>query len=106
MPDYSTLTANRIIEDYCEEALVERMMDLLTDIGRDAVTWVGHKWGPGTRWMTMSPDQGTIKLHEEEFDKTIAWSYQDYARLYKATVQRTTPPPNRIPSASTTRKTG
>ena len=47
MPGYGKSTARRVIEDYSQEALVEGMMALLTDTGRDAAIWVGHDWGAG-----------------------------------------------------------
>ena len=45
MPGYGKSTARRVIEDYCQETLVEGMMALLADTGRDAAIWVGHDWG-------------------------------------------------------------
>ena len=47
MPGYGDSTARRVIEDYSQEALVEGMMALLADTGRDAAVWVGHDWGAG-----------------------------------------------------------
>lgn len=45
MPGYGKSTARRLIEDYCQEALVEGMMALLADVGRGGAIWVGHDWG-------------------------------------------------------------
>lgn len=36
-----------VLDDYSQEALVEGMMALLGDTGRDAAVWVGHDWGAG-----------------------------------------------------------
>ncbi|KAI0465748.1 putative epoxide hydrolase [Xylaria cf. heliscus] len=47
MPGYGKSTARRALDDYCQEALVEGMMALLGDTGRDAAIWVGHDWGAG-----------------------------------------------------------
>ncbi|KAF9889378.1 hypothetical protein FE257_007488 [Aspergillus nanangensis] len=47
MPGYGQSTARRVADDYCQEALVEGMMALLGDTGRDAAIWVGHDWGAG-----------------------------------------------------------
>lgn len=47
MPGYGNSTARRVIEDYCQEALVEGMMALLADTDRSAAIWVGHDWGAG-----------------------------------------------------------
>ncbi|KAI2631142.1 putative epoxide hydrolase [Xylaria nigripes] len=47
MPAYGKSTARRITEDYSQEALVEGMLALLKDTGRDAAIWVGHDWGSG-----------------------------------------------------------
>ena len=47
MPGYGASTARRKVEDYCLEALVDGMMALLVDTGRDAAIWVGHDWGAG-----------------------------------------------------------
>ncbi|KAE8352762.1 Alpha/Beta hydrolase protein [Aspergillus coremiiformis] len=47
MPGYGKSTARRVVDDYCQEALVEGMMALLADTGRDAAIWVGHDWGAG-----------------------------------------------------------
>jgi soluble epoxide hydrolase/lipid-phosphate phosphatase len=45
MPGYGQSTAQRIVDDYCQEAIVEGMMALLADTGRKAAIWVGHDWG-------------------------------------------------------------
>ncbi|KAJ5819817.1 epoxide hydrolase [Penicillium riverlandense] len=45
MPGYGQSTARRVVDDYCQEALVEGMMALLADTGRKAAIWVGHDWG-------------------------------------------------------------
>ncbi|ETS85306.1 hypothetical protein PFICI_03331 [Pestalotiopsis fici W106-1] len=47
MPGYGRSTARRVGSDYSQEALVEGMMALLRDTGRDAAVWVGHDWGAG-----------------------------------------------------------
>ncbi|KAI0517795.1 putative epoxide hydrolase [Xylaria bambusicola] len=47
MPGYGKSTARRIVDDYCQEAIVEGMVALLGDTGRDAAVWVGHDWGAG-----------------------------------------------------------
>lgn len=47
MPGYGSSTARRVIEDYCQEALVEGMMALLAATDRSAAIWVGHDWGAG-----------------------------------------------------------
>ncbi|KAI1756145.1 putative epoxide hydrolase [Xylaria castorea] len=47
MPGYGKSTARRVLDDYTQEALVEGMMALLADTGRDAAIWVGHDWGAG-----------------------------------------------------------
>ncbi|KAJ5725830.1 uncharacterized protein N7483_007187 [Penicillium malachiteum] len=47
MPGYGQSTARRIADDYCQEAIVEGLMALLGDTGRDAAVWVGHDWGSG-----------------------------------------------------------
>ncbi|KAI0414297.1 putative epoxide hydrolase [Xylaria grammica] len=47
MPGYGKSTARRILDDYTQEALVEGMLALLGDTGRDAAVWVGHDWGAG-----------------------------------------------------------
>lgn len=47
MPGYGQSTARRVADDYCQEALVEGMVALLGDTGRDAAVWVGHDWGAG-----------------------------------------------------------
>ena len=47
MPGYGKSTARRVVEDYCQEALVEGMMALLADTGRKEAIWVGHDWGAG-----------------------------------------------------------
>ncbi|KAI0871896.1 putative epoxide hydrolase [Hypoxylon argillaceum] len=47
MPGWGKSTARRVVDDYCQEAIVEGMMALLADTGRDAAIWVGHDWGAG-----------------------------------------------------------
>lgn len=47
MPGYGQSTARRVADDYTQEALVEGMMALLGDTGRDATIWIGHDWGAG-----------------------------------------------------------
>lgn len=47
MPGYGKSTARHVIDDYCQEALVEGMVALLKHTGRDAGVWVGHDWGAG-----------------------------------------------------------
>ncbi|KAI1185525.1 putative epoxide hydrolase [Nemania serpens] len=47
MPGYGKSTARRVVDDYSQEAIVEGMMALLQDTGRDAAIWVGHDWGAG-----------------------------------------------------------
>ncbi|KAI0189530.1 putative epoxide hydrolase [Xylaria flabelliformis] len=47
MPGYGKSTARRVLDDYSQEALVEGMIALLGDTGRDAAVWVGHDWGAG-----------------------------------------------------------
>ncbi|KAI0205952.1 putative epoxide hydrolase [Astrocystis sublimbata] len=47
MPGYGKSTARHVLDDYCQEAIVEGMMALLADTGRDAAIWVGHDWGAG-----------------------------------------------------------
>ncbi|KAI1175255.1 putative epoxide hydrolase [Nemania sp. FL0916] len=47
MPGYGKSSARRVADDYCQEALVEGMLALLGDTGRDAAIWVGHDWGAG-----------------------------------------------------------
>ncbi|KAB8220519.1 Alpha/Beta hydrolase protein [Aspergillus novoparasiticus] len=47
MPGYGQSTARRVADDYCQEAVVEGMLALLADTGRDAAIWVGHDWGAG-----------------------------------------------------------
>ncbi|TGJ84620.1 hypothetical protein E0Z10_g4154 [Xylaria hypoxylon] len=47
MPGYGKSTARRIIDDYSQEAIVEGMLALLGDTGRDAAVWLGHDWGAG-----------------------------------------------------------
>lgn len=45
MPGYGNSTAHRVADDYCQEALVEGMMALLSDTGYKSGIWVGHDWG-------------------------------------------------------------
>ncbi|KAI0108555.1 putative epoxide hydrolase [Nemania sp. FL0031] len=47
MPGYGKSTARRVVDDYCQEAIVEGLMALLEAQGRDAAIWVGHDWGAG-----------------------------------------------------------
>ncbi|KAI1822466.1 putative epoxide hydrolase [Xylaria intraflava] len=47
MPGYGKSTARKVRDDYCQEAIVEGMVALLGDTGRDAAIWVGHDWGSG-----------------------------------------------------------
>jgi soluble epoxide hydrolase / lipid-phosphate phosphatase len=47
MPGYGRSTARKQTGDYTQEAIVEGMMALLQDTGRDAAVWVGHDWGAG-----------------------------------------------------------
>lgn len=47
MPGYGKSTARRVVDDYSQEALVDGMMALLADTGRNAAIWVGHDWGAG-----------------------------------------------------------
>ncbi|KAI0156281.1 putative epoxide hydrolase [Pestalotiopsis sp. NC0098] len=46
-PGYGLSTARKDAADYTQEAIVEGMMALLADTGRDAAVWVGHDWGAG-----------------------------------------------------------
>ena len=61
MPGYGRSTARRVVEDYCQEALVEGMLALLADTGRDAAIWVGHDWGAGVASSVASQHPGTVK---------------------------------------------
>ncbi|KAI2643563.1 putative epoxide hydrolase [Xylaria nigripes] len=47
MPGYGQSTSRRVMDDYCQEAIVEGMMALLKAQNRDAAIWVGHDWGAG-----------------------------------------------------------
>ncbi|KAI0205863.1 putative epoxide hydrolase [Astrocystis sublimbata] len=47
LPGSGKSTARRVLDDYCQEALVEGMVALLSATGRDAAIWVGHDWGSG-----------------------------------------------------------
>ncbi|KAI1125272.1 Alpha/Beta hydrolase protein [Nemania abortiva] len=40
MPGYGKSTARRVLDDYCQEALVEGMMALLGDTSRDAAIYL------------------------------------------------------------------
>ncbi|ORY64208.1 Alpha/Beta hydrolase protein [Pseudomassariella vexata] len=50
MPGYGGSTSNKVIEDYCQESIVEGMVALLADTGRDDAVWIGHDWGSGCVW--------------------------------------------------------
>ncbi|KUI73312.1 hypothetical protein VM1G_11915 [Cytospora mali] len=83
MPDYGNLTAHRIIEDYCEEALVDGMMDLLADIGRDAVTWVSHNWGAGTLQGNDTEDDSAAQPYSVclyDTQDRVIWSHTETAK--------------------------
>ncbi|KAI3322741.1 putative epoxide hydrolase [Xylariaceae sp. AK1471] len=47
MPGYGKSTARRVVDDYCQEAIVEGMMALLRAQNRSTAIWVGHDWGAG-----------------------------------------------------------
>lgn len=47
MPGYGKSTANKLIEDYSLENIVEGLLALLADTGREQAIWVAHDWGSG-----------------------------------------------------------
>ncbi|KAI0393704.1 putative epoxide hydrolase [Xylariaceae sp. FL0594] len=47
MPGYGQSTSRRVIDDYCQEAIVEGLMALLAAQDRARAIWVGHDWGAG-----------------------------------------------------------
>ncbi|KAJ5675657.1 hypothetical protein N7462_008554 [Penicillium macrosclerotiorum] len=61
MPGYGQSTARRVVDDYCQEALVEGMMALLADTGRRAAVWVGHDWGSGVTSSVAIQHPETVK---------------------------------------------
>lgn len=61
MPGYGQSTARRVVEDYSQEALVEGMMALLADTGRDAAVWVGHDWGAGVTSSVAAQHPNAVK---------------------------------------------
>jgi soluble epoxide hydrolase/lipid-phosphate phosphatase len=61
MPGYGASTARRVLDDYSQEALVEGMMALLADTGRDAAIWVGHDWGAGVTSSVATQRPETVK---------------------------------------------
>ncbi|KAH8892616.1 alpha/beta-hydrolase, partial [Thozetella sp. PMI_491] len=50
MPGYGRSTARKDHSDYAQEAIIEGMLALLADTGRDRAIWIGHDWGCGTLW--------------------------------------------------------
>ncbi|KAF4342796.1 alpha beta-hydrolase [Fusarium beomiforme] len=50
MPGYGKSTANKVLSDYSLEAIVEGMLALLADTGREQAVWVAHDWGCGVLW--------------------------------------------------------
>ncbi|RFU78907.1 alpha beta-hydrolase [Trichoderma arundinaceum] len=50
MPGYGRSTARNVISDYSQESVIEGMLAVLGDTGRDQAIWVGHDWGCGTLW--------------------------------------------------------
>ncbi|KAJ2990147.1 hypothetical protein NUW58_g3100 [Xylaria curta] len=61
MPGYGGSSTRRVIEDYSQEAIVEGMMALLADTGRDAAIWVGHDWGSGVTSSVAIQHPETVK---------------------------------------------
>ncbi|KKO97645.1 hypothetical protein THAR02_10250 [Trichoderma harzianum] len=50
MPGYGRSTARNVISDYSQESVIEGMLAVLGDTGRDQAIWIGHDWGCGTLW--------------------------------------------------------
>lgn len=50
MPGYGQSTITYKAEDYTQEAIVEGLVALLADTGRDQAVWIGHDWGSATVW--------------------------------------------------------
>lgn len=50
MPGYGRSTVTKNTEDYSQEAIVEGLVALLADTGRDQAVWIGHDWGSATVW--------------------------------------------------------
>ena len=48
MPGYGRSTARNVTSDYAQENIVQGMLAVLADTGRDQAIWVGHDWGCGT----------------------------------------------------------
>ncbi|KAI0402305.1 putative epoxide hydrolase [Xylaria palmicola] len=61
MPGYGQSTARRVADDYCQERIVEGMMALLADTGREAAVWVGHDWGAGVTSSVATQHPGAVK---------------------------------------------
>lgn len=51
LPGYGLSSSSKTgIEDYAQEAVVEGLLALLDDTGRDQAVWIGHDWGSACVW--------------------------------------------------------
>lgn len=50
MPGYGRSTARNVPTDYALPLVIEGMLAVLGDTGRDKAVWVGHDWGCATLW--------------------------------------------------------
>ena len=107
MPGYGRSTARDVHTDYAQELIVQGMLAVLADTGRDQAVWVGHDWGCGTLWSLANTHPqvcravaglcvpySTLELGLEELVKSInreiyskdrypygQWAYQRYYEL-------------------------
>jgi len=47
MPGYGRSTVTKVSEDYCHEIIIEGLLALLKNAGRDEAVWLAHDWGAG-----------------------------------------------------------
>lgn len=50
MPGYGRSTSRKVHADYVQEKLIEGMLAVLADTGREEAVWIGHDWGSGVVW--------------------------------------------------------
>ena len=50
MPGYGKSSARKVHSDYAQEHIIQGMLAVLADTGRDEAIWIGHDWGCGTLW--------------------------------------------------------
>lgn len=50
MPGYGRSTARSVQTDYSQEKVVEGVLAVLQDTGREQAVWIGHDWGAATVW--------------------------------------------------------